>query len=95
MFTLLISTIVIFMGTHTSNNPMLTGIASGQYYEVIEVQYDPSVNTTYGIFVRYNIDDSNGKQLQHLQLRSLPGKATKTDLIKNAPHDAGITLIGE
>lgn len=82
------------MGTHTATNPMLTGTVSGQYYEVIEVQYDPSVNTTYGIFVRYNIDN-NRKQLQHLQLRSLPGKATKQDLIKNAPHDLGITLIGE
>lgn len=77
------------------NTEGLTATTQGQYYEVVNVQYDATVDKTYGVFVRYNVEANGAKQEQHLQLRSLDGNKTKADLIKAAPHDSNIVLIGE
>lgn len=72
-----------------------TATTIGQYYEVVNVQYDVQTNTTYGVFARYAVDAQGHKEAYHSQLRNLPGKVTKADLIKAAPHDSNIVLIGE
>lgn len=78
-----------------AGSPAMTATTPGQYYEVVNVQYDAAVNRTYGVFVRYSVEPNGSKQKQHLQLRWLPGNVDKSELIKNAPHDSNIVLIGE
>lgn len=75
------------------NNAGLTATTMGQYAEVVNVQYDPQVNTTYGVLVRYSVE-ANGSVSRHFQqLRSLPGNVTKADLTNAVVHDSNITLV--
>lgn len=86
-FAILLAFIVNFNATN------LSATTPGQYYEVVNVQYDASVNKTYGVFVRYSVEVGGAKQKQHLQLRNLEGNKTKADLINAAPHDSNITMV--
>lgn len=87
MFNLLIAFILGF------NVQSTTAVTTGQYYEVVKVEYEAQTNTTYGVFVRYGIDEQGNKSKQHLQLRSLEGQKTEADLQANAPHDSNITMV--
>lgn len=87
MFELLIAFILGFNVQNT------TAVTAGQYYEVVRVEYEAQTNTTYGVFVRYAVDEKGNKEKYHLQLRSLAGQKTKEDLKANAPHDSYITMV--
>ncbi len=71
-----------------------TATKMGSYYEQVQTNYDAQTNTTYGMFVRYDVGDSSvGTNVRNVQIRPMAGQHTKADLDATAMYDASITFI--
>lgn len=56
----------------------------GEYYEVSDMGYDSTTDTTYGLFSRYYVIEGHNIIGRHYQVRPYKGNVTKEDLIKDA-----------
>lgn len=82
MFTTLVFQIMFQMQTMSLTNTSFTGKTSGEYYEMIDLKYDPQLGKTLALWIRYNVDYTGDDTAHPMlsQIRYMNGHATKEQM---------------
>lgn len=92
IFTILIAFMTTFGAPEMAS---LKATTPGQYVEIVNVQYDAQVDKTFGVLVRYNVNNDGSKVGNFLQLRNCSGKCTGSDIAKAVVADHYISVLGK
>lgn len=76
------------------NSTILTGPTAGSYYTLVQTQYDPVSDETFGVFLRYEVDytGDNGRPMMSL-IHGIKGHATDDQLRAAEVYDPYITMV--
>lgn len=88
MLSILLAWHLVFMST-----PHVTPVVSGQYTEVVRVDYDAINNITYGTVARYSVDDGRIANVNWMQSRAFPTGTSKSEMVKTIVSDKGIQSV--
>lgn len=80
--------------TQAINSTKIAGQHAGSYYTLVQSQYDPASDETFGVFLRYEVDytGDNGRPMMSL-IHGIKGHATDDQLRAAEVYDPYITMV--